>query len=236
MEKALLLIGGCGSLGGSIITCFLKKNWIVLVIDHKQKETPGISYLNINDDTYSNPSKLNDEIKEFLLKNKLKGFNAIINAAGGFEYSDIKNDSFMLKAKTLFEKNYMSSILCSYLSCYYLLTDSVIIFTGSGKVFKEISPELLLYQTSKTSTHSIAMTLKDSSELPDNTCIIAILPDIFDTPKNRQSMPLEDFSKWTSTDLTADLLLMWCNGFNKPKTGSFAMLKTKDDIVIPEFI
>jgi hypothetical protein len=49
-------------------------------------------------------------------------------------------------------------------------------------------------------------------------------------------MPLEDFSQWTSADGIAALLKMWADGFNCPKSGVFAILKSKDGYVVPEFV
>lgn len=59
---------------------------------------------------------------------------------------------------------------------------------------------------------------------------------MFDTTKNRQTMPLEDFSKWVNLEGTSELLLHWANGNNRPKSGSFLGLKTKEGVVIPEFL
>jgi hypothetical protein len=49
-------------------------------------------------------------------------------------------------------------------------------------------------------------------------------------------MPLEDSSKWTKPEGIAALLKMWADGFNRPKSGSFALLKNRDSYVIPEFV
>lgn len=49
-------------------------------------------------------------------------------------------------------------------------------------------------------------------------------------------MPLEDFSKWTSLDGSSELVYLWANGVHRPKSGSFVGLKTKDDVVVPEFM
>jgi hypothetical protein len=66
--------------------------------------------------------------------------------------------------------------LAGHLATKYLLPNSVLLFTGAAKIFKESSPEMLGYHIAKTATHSLALTLKDSSELPNNTVIITILP------------------------------------------------------------
>ena len=49
-------------------------------------------------------------------------------------------------------------------------------------------------------------------------------------------MPLEDYSKWTDVNGTCELIYMWASNLNRPKSGSFVILKNKDNIVIPEFL
>jgi len=49
-------------------------------------------------------------------------------------------------------------------------------------------------------------------------------------------MPSHDCSKWTKPEGMAALLKMWADGYNRPKSGSFAVLKNKDNYVVPEFV
>lgn len=60
--------------------------------------------------------------------------------------------------------------------------------------------------------------------------------EIIDSPENRKNMPEEDYSGWISADEIAALLLMWVEGKNKPKSGSFVTFKRKDSFVVPEFV
>ncbi len=49
-------------------------------------------------------------------------------------------------------------------------------------------------------------------------------------------MPNADFSKWATLDGVAGLLRMWADGKNRPKNGSFAVLKNINGMVVPEFV
>lgn len=49
-------------------------------------------------------------------------------------------------------------------------------------------------------------------------------------------MPLEDFSKWTKPDDISALIKMWADGYNRPRSGSFVILKNKDNCVVTEFV
>lgn len=60
--------------------------------------------------------------------------------------------------------------------------------------------------------------------------------EVIDTPDNRKAMPESDFSKWTSPEAIAGLVKMWAEGANRPKNGSFAIMKKVNDMVVPEFV
>ena len=49
-------------------------------------------------------------------------------------------------------------------------------------------------------------------------------------------MPLENENKFTKPESIAALLKMWADGYNRPKSGSFALLKNNDNYVTPEFV
>jgi hypothetical protein len=49
-------------------------------------------------------------------------------------------------------------------------------------------------------------------------------------------MPNADMSGWTSPESIAGLLRMWADGKNRPENGSFAVLKKKNGMTVPEFV
>lgn len=239
--KYAIVIGGLGNLGYSLASLFLKKGWGVLVINHKREvelnfQSENIHIISINSLLSEDLKDLNKQIDAFKVNKKITGFNCIANCAGGFSMENIKSDNFVNAGIEMIEKNYISTLLTAHIASKHILEAGLILITGSAKAFKENSADLILYQTSKTACHSVALSLKDSNELPINTCIITILPEIFDTPQNRTAMPLEDFSKWTSVDSTADLIYMWASDINRPKSGSFCLLKNINGLIVPEYV
>ncbi len=49
-------------------------------------------------------------------------------------------------------------------------------------------------------------------------------------------MPDADFKLWNPPDKIAGLLKGWAEGENRPANGSFALLKTKNGSIVPEFV
>ncbi len=73
--------------------------------------------------------------------------------------------------------------IAAHISAKYMRSNGLLVFTGAAKVFKDSCPgkkritlDMLAYQIAMTSTHSLALALKDSSDLPEGTCIVTILP------------------------------------------------------------
>jgi hypothetical protein len=58
-------------------------------------------------------------------------------------------------------------------------------YIGAAAPFKEATPEMLGYNLAKTATHSLAMNLAKSNQLPLESRVITILPEVIDTQSNR---------------------------------------------------
>lgn len=189
-NSSVLIIGGYGNLGRSIVNQLIKKNWHIFIIGHNQLENNSTLTNGKNIDTFfintiftHSKQSLKQEIEllykaidTFFLEKKILGFNAILNCAGGFDMCNIKSIDFILNGQELIEKNYLSVLLTANLSSKYLLKNSLILITGAAKAFKESCSDMLLYQASKTAAHSVGLSLKDSKELPEGACVITILP------------------------------------------------------------
>ncbi len=49
---------------------------------------------------------------------------------------------------------------------------------------------------SKAATHHLALTMAERTEIPQESSVCTILPQIIDTPANREAMPDADKSEW----------------------------------------
>ena len=49
---------------------------------------------------------------------------------------------------------------------------------------------------SKSSTHALAKSLAARSDIPEDSTVVTLLPDIIDTQANRDAMPDADKSAW----------------------------------------
>ena len=108
--------------------------------------------------------------------------------------------------------------------------------TGAHAVFEGPVNFAYAYAMSKSATHALHLNLAQRTEIPENSSVITILPQVVDTPQNRSDMPDADFSTWAPTDKIANLVTGWADGNNRPMNGSFARIDYENEAVFPTFL
>ena len=108
--------------------------------------------------------------------------------------------------------------------------------SGAAVVFEGPVNFAYGYAMSKTATHHLALQLAERKEIPASSSVITILPQIIDTPGNREAMPDADKSEWQPTDKIASLVECWARNLNRPENGSFAKLVYKNECISTEFM
>ncbi|EAS00398.1 quinoid dihydropteridine reductase, putative (macronuclear) [Tetrahymena thermophila SB210] len=230
-QRTLLVIGGCGNLGRSVISKF-KSNWNIASIG-----------LNINNESNKNiilpqnqsASQYVSEVKQ-QLKSFSPSYDAIICVAGGWNGGSIKDSNVFETYHKMHSVNVIPSILAAHLSTHFLRKNGLLVFTGAGGIINNPCHDMIGYGLSKVAVHSLASTMAVSKDMPEGSTVVTILPKVIDTPQNREAMPDSDFSTWAKPEQISGLLKMWAEGNNLPKTGSFAMLNVQNGSVVPEFI
>ena len=109
-------------------------------------------------------------------------------------------------------------------------------FTGAAAVFKGPVNYAYGYAMSKAATHNLALQLAERKEIPKTATVVTILPQILDTPENREMMKDADQSGWQPPEKVAELVRGWAEGENRPENGSFAQLNYENGCIIPEFL
>ena len=109
-------------------------------------------------------------------------------------------------------------------------------FTGAAAVFEGPVNFAYGYAMSKAATHNLALQMAEKTELPENSTVLTILPQIIDTPDNQEAMPDADKSEWQPPSKIAELVRGWASGENRPENGSFAKLNYQNGCMVPEFL
>jgi len=230
--KHLLVVGGAGNLGRAIVNAF-KGSWKVASLDLKANSQAHHNVL------LGDPNQnLEERIPKIYtdLENFSKQYDSVLCVAGGWVGGSVKEKAIFSQLKLMYDMQVVPSVLSGHLAAKYLTPQGLLVLTGAALPFRQPAPGMLAYAVAKTAVHAIAMNLAESEGLPSQSTVVTILPETLDTPENRKAMPDEDFSAWSPPDKVAELLKRWAEGKSRPKNGSFAVIKTIGEEVMPEFV
>ena len=225
--KHILCVGGSGALGSKVVSGL--RGHAVVNVDFK--EHPDAAHNILLNSSLSSQDNNRNAIKS--LKELGKSFDTMVVTAGGWVGGSIAEPEYFQKVRQMSQVNLHPCLLTAHLATQTLLNPKgLVIFTGAAAVYKEPQPDMLAYALAKTGVHSLATSL--ASKLKEDQSVVTMLPDVIDTPANREGMPKANFSKWARPESMGELVRSWVEGLNVPPNGSFVFLKVKDGCVMPE--
>ena len=226
--KKAIVVGGSGALGRSLVLS-MKGLCEVTSIDL----TPNTdAHKNIQIDA----NQTIDAQHTTVLRGLEGKYGAIMCVAGGFVAGNVTQIDIFSQWESMLKMNLQPSLLTAYIATRHLDARGLLVLTGAAVPFTETCPQMLAYALSKSTVHSLATNMAERKDIPEDSSVVTILPEMIDTPKNREVMKNADATKWLDPVSIAALLKMWAEGFNRPANGSFAILKKSSDCVIPEFV
>ena len=163
-------------------------------------------------------------------------YDSIICVAGGFECSNIKDTTIFESYERMDKVNFQSALLAAHIATKTLNEKGILMFTGAASVFEGPVNYAYAYYLAKSTTHALALQMAECKEIPGSSTVITLLPQMIDTPVNRESMPDADFSSWAPTDKIALMIRQWADNENRPTNGSFAKIQYKNGVVYPDFM
>ena len=100
----------------------------------------------------------------------------------------IKDDDILEKYIALDRANFESALLTGHLSTQFLDEKGLLVLTGSALAFEAPINYAYGFGTSKMATHALALQMSERKEIPSDSAVITLLPQILDTPHNREMM------------------------------------------------
>ena len=198
--KVVLITGGAGALGRTVVPAFVSTGASVILGDRTPVQMPGITALKADFTDHTQVRNLVDEV--IRTSGRL---DALINLVGGFATGRLVETDVSLWQR----------MLTMNLTSAFLLSQAVLPFMlqhGQGRIVHVAARAALepftgaaAYIVSKTGLIGLIRTL--SSELEGSGVTVnAVLPSTIDTPANRRAMPAADPSKWARPDSIAHTL------------------------------
>eukprot|EP00483_Globobulimina_turgida_P009846 UN09865 len=229
MSSRVLVYGGSGALGRSILEKFSSKGWITYSADIAKYTGSFVNNsfeINALQSAKENVDSVSTWLDSSLGNNKL---NCVVNAAGGFMMDDISSPNFYDQLDTMWKWNSLSAFQCGTIAQKYLLSNSssLLVLTGAAASFNP-TPTLLSYGISKVVVHHLIKSLAFTENMPNGSNTIGIVPVTIDTPGNRQAMPGMDFTNWTKPEEFAEQIFKWADGQDSLQNGALYQFESKN--------
>ena len=198
--KVVLITGGAGALGQTVVPAFVSTGASVILGDLNPVQVPGVTALKADFTDQTQVQSLVDEV--IRTSGRL---DALINLVGGFATGRVVETDVLLWQR----------MLTMNLTSAFLLSQAVLpsmLQRGQGRIVHVAARAALepftgaaAYIVSKAGLIGLIRTL--STELAGSGVTVnAVLPSTIDTPANRRAMPAADPSKWARPDSIAHTL------------------------------
>ncbi|VDL78163.1 unnamed protein product [Nippostrongylus brasiliensis] len=224
VNKKVLVYGGRGALGNAIVEDFKKHGFWTLSIDTAANDKADSNIVVDPKEGWELQEKGIMTAVAAALDTKLDG---IFCVAGGWAGGNAETDDFIKNADLMWRQSVWSSAIAAKIASKHLKPGGLLQLTGASAATGETSG-MIGYGMAKAAVHQLTASLAaKGSGLPDNSCVLALLPMTLDTPMNRKWMPKEDHSTWTPLSWIAEKLHEWTvDASKRPQSGSLLRLKT----------
>ncbi|XP_072029747.1 dihydropteridine reductase-like [Amphiura filiformis] len=224
----VLVYGGKGALGRSVVDFFKSKSWWVASIDLFPNEAADANIVVTKLDSWTDQEQeVNAKVEETLGGEKL---DAILCVAGGWAGGSAKAKSLVKNSDLMCKQSIWTSVISAGIASRHLKEGGLLQLTGAKAALDGGTPGMLGYGLAKAAVIQLTKSLgADSSGLPPQAVALAICPVTLATAMNLKNMPDADHGSWTTLEYVATLLHKWAEGTERPATGSLVQLITKDN-------
>jgi NADP-dependent 3-hydroxy acid dehydrogenase YdfG len=217
-DKTVIITGATGHLGQTVAKTLIAAGARVGLIDYKsgrlgqifsEAETTSQTLLVEGIDAASIEAMQTAAKK---VEGHFGHIDALIAAVGGYAGGSYVQDTDESLLASMFRQHVHTVLAAAHAVAPIMAAqrDGVMIFVGAQSALKAGSRNGA-YSAAKAAglrlTESLAAGLNE-----DGVRVYNILPGTIDTPKNREQMPNADFSKWTSAESIADVILFLITG------------------------
>lgn len=226
VANRVIVYGGKGALGATVVSYFKSKNWWVASVDlFANEEAHGNVLVNPNVSWTEQESEVVQGVNGLLGEEKL---DAVLCVAGGWAGGSAASSEFVKNADLMMKQSVWTSAIAARLASLHLKEAGLLVLTGASPA-RHGTPGMIGYGMAKAAVHQLVASLSaKGSGMPDGARCVGILPVTLDTPMNRKFMPKADFSTWTPLESVAEAMWNWTQETNAPAPGSLVELITKD--------
>lgn len=195
----ILVAGGLGVLGRSVVAELHARGHAVAVVDFASDSLEGVTVIggcDLADEdavaaAYAQAAKA------------LGGLDGLVNVAGGFVWELVDGGS-LSSWDRMYRMNLRTAIVSSRAVLPYFKPGSAIVNVGAAAVAAPAAG-MASYTASKAGVAALTESLADELK-GAGVRVNAVLPTIIDTPTNRSDMPDADTSSWVKPESAARVI------------------------------
>lgn len=230
--KSVLVYGGRGALGQSVVRLFRSQNpaWNVISVDLFENSDAHHSIKLSRDAAWHEQANSVDTELSNIFGNRNEKLDAVLCVAGGWAGGNLLDPDLFKNTELMWKVSVQTSILAAHIAAKYMKPGGLLVLPGAASALGP-TPSFIGYGIAKAAVHHLVLSLaSEGSGMPEKSTVTSVLPVVLDTPQNRSSMPKANFKNWTPLETVAETLYNWANGVDRPKNGSLVKIVTKDGI------
>lgn len=241
-NKSILVFGGGSTLGKEFVAHFTGANWRVYTLDFYDAsiECGGVNGCALPTDTQepislalpagAPPRTQVDIATKCLAASCADKFDVVLNATLGFTAAGLQDDNLFETMEYMYRTSVESSLVTARLASTFMKEGGLLSLIGSVAALPgTVAPKMLGFGAAKASIHQMVRLLAGSvgSDLPPSSAVVAIVPEVLDTPLHRSMNGGESGENWTPCDVVASKLLIWAqDSESRPPNGALISVAT----------
>ncbi|GMR36902.1 hypothetical protein PMAYCL1PPCAC_07097, partial [Pristionchus mayeri] len=230
--SSVIVYGGKGALGHSIVVHFKANGFRVISIDVFANEEADE---NVIVDVNGSWMEQEKGILEGLSSKGVKEVDGVFCVAGGWAGGNASSSDLISNADLMWKQSVLSSTIAARIGVKHLKKGGILTLTGADAA-RHGTAGMIGYGMAKAAVHQLTKSLAEKdSGLPEGVTVVAILPVTLDTPMNRKWMPDADHSSWTPLSFIAGKIDSWVKkSDSRPPNGTLLSLKTTGGVTNEE--
>lgn len=243
-RKSILIFGGGSTLGKEVVARFTDSKWRVYTLDFYDAsiECGGVNGCELPLDSdlpislalpVGAPARIQVDIASKCLSSSCaEKFDVILNATLGFTSAGLDDDNLFETTEYMYRTSVESSLVTARLAHEFMTEDGMLCLIGSVAALPTThAPKMLGFGAAKASVHQMVRLLAQSvgTDLPAKSSVVAIVPEVLDTPLHRSMNGGKSGENWTPCNVVALKLLDWAQVIEKrPPNGALISVATSN--------
>lgn len=241
-SRSILVFGGGSTLGKEVVNQFISANWRVYTLDFYDAsvECGGVNGCALPTSAHAPislalpafaPARTQVSIAtKCLLSSCADRFDVVLNATLGFATGGISDNDLFETSEYMYRTSVESSLVTARLASKFMAEGGLLTLVGSVAALPATNaPGLLGFGMAKASVHQMVRLMGGAvgTDLPKDSAVVALVPEVLDTPLHRSMNEGEVGENWTQCDVVASKLLFWAKDRgSRPPNGSLVSVAT----------